>query len=67
MTSINPFEALRPTTLAAIVADIDANLELVPSNKIVERFREACYTALCDNWGPEKADAEIARIIAEEF
>lgn len=63
----NPFNVLRPSTLAAIIADIDANLQLTPSDNMIEGVREACYVALCDVWGSEEADREIARILREEF
>lgn len=65
--SNNPFEVLRPSTLAAIVADIDANLELTPSDHLVESVREACYQSLADNVGAETADELIAAELREGF
>lgn len=62
----NPFDVLRPSTLAAIIADIDANQELVAGDRMTESVREACYQALVENQGHARADYLVAEA-AKEF
>lgn len=56
----NPFELLRPSTLAAAIADIDSSLDDEPFTELVANVRQALYDALVYTVGPDDADTLIA-------
>ena len=53
-------KAMRPSTLAAIVADIDTCLEDTPATTASETLRMAALGALVDLVGEEQADILVA-------
>ena len=63
----NPFDVLRPATLAMIIADIDFSSGDAPLSHHAEMVRDACYESLCQSHGQDEADKMIAYAINQGY